>query len=247
MPTPAPPSGIIGVIFSSGRRVMFSKNRASSGCSSSCFSFMFVNSALPGTNMGRIYCFSRAGFSQLYSRRPTSHMSWSSRSSVPASFPVAFTSCGSVMGRRTFILSATSAISSVTTQASPQYSGSSAVTLWPIRSVIIWPSFRIFFLSSAMLIPLLSVLIWISVSYQKKQDTARGFRLSILKFCQSFCPKRRSKAALLLAICPFRHYNVCTFIYEPVPAFKIHPRTAFPGQRKPLPSFPVVEKKRITS
>ena len=102
-----------------------------------------VNSALPGTNIGSTYCFSCAGFSQLYSRMPITLISYSSFSNDSASLPVAFTSCASVIGLRTFILRATSAISSVTTQARPQYSGSSAVTLWPIRSVIFCPSFKI--------------------------------------------------------------------------------------------------------
>ncbi|CDF43637.1 unknown [Roseburia sp. CAG:182] len=75
IPIPAPPCGTIGVTFSSGSRDMRSKKRPSSGCSSSCFWFMLVNSALPGTNIGRTYCFSCFGFSQLYSKRPATLIS----------------------------------------------------------------------------------------------------------------------------------------------------------------------------
>ena len=52
MPIPLPPMGTMGVIFSSGRKVMRSKNMASSGCLSMSSTFMLVYSALPGTNMG---------------------------------------------------------------------------------------------------------------------------------------------------------------------------------------------------
>ena len=52
MPMPEPPMGTSGVIFSSGRNVMRSKNIASSGCLSISSTFMFVYSALPGTNIG---------------------------------------------------------------------------------------------------------------------------------------------------------------------------------------------------
>ncbi len=52
MPMPLPPMGTIGVIFSKGRKVMRSKNIASSGCLSMRSVFMLVYSALPGTNMG---------------------------------------------------------------------------------------------------------------------------------------------------------------------------------------------------
>lgn len=61
--------------------------------------------------------------------------------------PVALTSSGRVMGLRTFIFKATSAISSVTMDARPQCSGASFVRmpfLAGMRSVIIWPSLAIF-------------------------------------------------------------------------------------------------------
>ena len=64
-----------------------------------------------------------------------------------AGLPVAFSSSGRVIGWRTFIFRATSAISSVTMLARPQYSGSSTVrrrSLAGTRSVIICPSFIIF-------------------------------------------------------------------------------------------------------
>ena len=44
--------GTIGVTFSNGRKVIRSKNIASSGCLSIRSVFMFVYSAEPGTNMG---------------------------------------------------------------------------------------------------------------------------------------------------------------------------------------------------
>lgn len=52
-------------------KVIRSKKAVTSGWSAICCLFMLKNSALPGTNMGRMYCFSRRGFSQLYSNRPT--------------------------------------------------------------------------------------------------------------------------------------------------------------------------------
>ncbi len=52
IPIPEPPIGIMGVIFSSGRKVMRSKNMASSGWRSIRSLFMLVYSALPGTNIG---------------------------------------------------------------------------------------------------------------------------------------------------------------------------------------------------
>ena len=52
IPMPEPPIGTIGVIFSSGRKVIRSKNIASSGCLSMSSTFMLVYSADPGTNIG---------------------------------------------------------------------------------------------------------------------------------------------------------------------------------------------------
>ena len=52
MPMPEPPMGTIGVIFSNGRKVIRSKNIASSGCLSISSTFMLVYSADPGTNIG---------------------------------------------------------------------------------------------------------------------------------------------------------------------------------------------------
>ena len=50
-----PPIGTLGVIFSSGRKVIRSKNIPSSGCRSISSTFMLVYSALPGTNIGTQY------------------------------------------------------------------------------------------------------------------------------------------------------------------------------------------------
>ncbi len=52
IPIPEPPIGTIGVTFSSGRKVMRSKNIASSGWRSISSVFMLVYSAEPGTNIG---------------------------------------------------------------------------------------------------------------------------------------------------------------------------------------------------
>ena len=152
MPMPAPPGGTMAVICSSGKKVIRSKNAVTSGCSAICCLFMLKNSALPGTNIGSTYCFSRRGFSQLYSSKPTQDILYKSGSSSSAVLPVAFTISGRVIGLRTFIFKATSAISSVTMLARPQYSGSSAVRgrfLAGMRSVIICPSFTIFSRSTA--------------------------------------------------------------------------------------------------
>ena len=75
MPIPAPPGGTSLVTCSSGRKAILSKNRPSSGFSSRSFSFMLLNSPIPGTNIGRTYLFFPSGFfpsrfSQLYSRSP---------------------------------------------------------------------------------------------------------------------------------------------------------------------------------
>ena len=69
IPMPAPPGGTMAVMCSSGRNVIRSKKVVTSGRSAICLLFMLKNSALPGTNIGRMYCFSRRGFSQLYSSR----------------------------------------------------------------------------------------------------------------------------------------------------------------------------------
>ena len=53
MPMPAPPGGTILVALVSGRNDMRSKKVPISGCSSIWRWFMTVNSAEPGTNMGR--------------------------------------------------------------------------------------------------------------------------------------------------------------------------------------------------
>ena len=147
MPMPAPPGGTMAVMCSSGKNVIRSKKAVTSGWSAICCLFMLKNSALPGTNIGRMYCFSRRGFSQLYSSSPTTAICCKSGSRVSTGWPVALTSSGRVMGLRTFIFKATSAISSVTMDARPQYSGSSFVRmpfLAGMRSVIIWPSLAIF-------------------------------------------------------------------------------------------------------
>ena len=70
MPMPAPPGGTIAGMCSSGRKVIRSKKAVTSGCSSIWCFCMLKNSALPGTNMGRTYCFSCRSFSQLYSKSP---------------------------------------------------------------------------------------------------------------------------------------------------------------------------------
>ena len=155
IPIPAPPSGTIGVTFSSGSLDIFSKKSAISVCFSTCSLFITMNSALPGTYIGRMYCFSCCGFSQLYSMIPTTAISCSSFSNSASGFLVFFASFGRVIGLRTSMHSATSAISSVTTPARPQYSGSFTVSfsipsLYGIRSVIFFPSFKISSLSSAI-------------------------------------------------------------------------------------------------
>ena len=148
MPMPEPPGGTMGVTFSSGSLDIFSKKSAMIGCSCVCFSFIIMNSAHPGTNIGRTYCLCRSAFSQLYSIIPITDISSKSCCTLSLSLPLFFAISSSVIGFLTFMERQTSAISSVSTSASPQYSGSSTVTLWPIRSVIICPSFRISVLSS---------------------------------------------------------------------------------------------------
>ena len=147
MPIPAPPGGTIGVIFSSGRRLMRSKNLPISGCSSRTVEFILVNSALPGTNIGSTYCFSCSGFSQLYSNNPLKDICSSCFSSSFSSMPVILTICLRVLGLRTPIFKAISACSSVHIGASPQYSGLSAVSFSKPNfigtlSVIILPSLK---------------------------------------------------------------------------------------------------------
>ena len=141
----------MGVIFSRGRKVIRSKKAATWGCSSIWLRRMLKNSALPGTNWGRTYRFSWLGFfpsrfSQLYSIRPTQAMSSSSFCKGSRSSLVSFISCPMVLGLRTPIFRATSAISSVTRSARPQYSGSLPLTplsLAGTRSVIMATSFAI--------------------------------------------------------------------------------------------------------
>ena len=82
------PGGTMAVMCSSGRNVIRSKKAVTSGWSAICCLFMLKNSALPGTNIGRMYCFSRWGFSQLYSSRPTTAICCKSGSSSPAGLPV---------------------------------------------------------------------------------------------------------------------------------------------------------------
>ena len=149
MPMPEPPGGTMGVIFSSGKKVIRSKNAATSGFWSIWLFRIFRNSALPGTNSGRIQRFSWFGFlpsrfSQLYSTMPSHAISVSSFSSGSRSILVSFISCSVVLGLRTPIFSATSTISSVITLARPQYSGSSAVAFSPMRLVIMLPNLRRF-------------------------------------------------------------------------------------------------------
>ena len=136
IPMPAPPGGTSFVAIFSGRYVIRSNSVAISGCSSSWLSFITVNSAEPGTNMGSTYCFSRSAFSQLYSMMPLMDMLSRSSCNFGAARPVALCSAEKVMGTRTFMCLVTAASSSVITDAIPQYSGSSLVTLWPRRSVI---------------------------------------------------------------------------------------------------------------
>ena len=143
MPIPAPPGGTIGVTFSSGILDIFSKKSAISVCSSTCSLFITMNSAHPGTNIGNTYCLCLSSFSQLYSISPITPISCSSSSVLARSLPHLPAISSAVAGTLTFMESATSAISSVTTPARPQYSGSSTVTLTPILSVIFCPSFII--------------------------------------------------------------------------------------------------------
>ncbi len=147
MPIPFPPSPTKGVTCSRGSLDICSKNNVTSGCASMMLLFMLKNSAEPGTYMGRRYCFSWAGFSQLYSRIPFTDISWSFGSNSFSGMPVSFAISGRVLGLRTPNFSAISASSSVSTPASPQYSGSSLViflmpSFWGILSVIIFPSFK---------------------------------------------------------------------------------------------------------
>ena len=146
IPIPAPPGGTIWVIFSSGTRLIRSKKRPISECSVKISSFMFANSALPGTNMGSTYCFSCFGFSQLYSITPFTASFCSISSTYALSFPVSFTMSSRVLGLRLPIFSASSAISSVQRMESPIYSGDSFVifsspSTTGARSVIIFASF----------------------------------------------------------------------------------------------------------
>ncbi len=62
MPMPAPPSGTIWVTPASGSWVIRLKNVKSSGCSSVSLSFMTMNSALPGTKIGRFHILTWGGF-----------------------------------------------------------------------------------------------------------------------------------------------------------------------------------------
>ncbi len=120
MPMPAPPGGTILVTLVSGRKAMRSKKLPSSGCSSSCFWFMSVNSAQPGTYMGRMYCFWCSGFSQLYSRMPLTDMESRSSWTLDSGMPEALTSSGRVTGLRIFIKAVSSASSLVMMEARPQ-------------------------------------------------------------------------------------------------------------------------------
>ena len=120
MPMPAPPGGTILVTLVSGRYAMRSKNVPISGCSSIWRWFMTVNSAEPGTNMGRTYCLTCSGFSQLYSTMPLTDIESRSPCTRASSIPDAATSCSSVMGWRTFMWEVSSASSSVMTVARPQ-------------------------------------------------------------------------------------------------------------------------------
>ena len=148
MPIPAPPSGTNGVIFSNGRRDICSKNVPISGLDSRIFAFILKNSAHPGTYIGRTYCFSCAAFSQLYSRRPLRDISSRSASHFFSSIPDNFTISSNVFGFLTPSFSASSASSSESTPASPQYSGSYFVifsnpSFFFARPVIILASFKI--------------------------------------------------------------------------------------------------------
>ena len=206
MPMPAPPGGTMGVIFSSGSIVMRSKNAATSGCSSIWLLRMFRNSALPGTNSGSTQRFSCLGFlpsrfSQLYSMMPVHAISVRSFSSGSRSILVSFINCSVVLGLRTPILSATSTISSVITPARPQYSGSSAVALRPMRFVIMLPSLRTFsrgasvrgILKSSLLssrgkfvglLPLISLMFLLSffVAYRVLAAAQQKYRAAIITY-----------------------------------------------------------------
>ena len=110
---------------------------------------MLENSPLPGTNMGTRYCFSWAGFSQLYSKTPAQAMRSSLGSSSFSGMPVRFAISGRVLGMRMPPnFRAISASSSEIIRASAQYSGSVRSiffrpSFWGMRSVIILPSFAI--------------------------------------------------------------------------------------------------------
>ena len=147
IPMPFPPSPTKGVTCSRGSLDICSKNRLTSGCSATTCLFILKNSAQPGTNIGSTYCFSCRSFSQLYSKMPLTDISISLGSNSSFESPVSFTISSKVFGLRTPIFKAISASSSVSTPASPQYSGSSWViflmpSFWGILSVIIFPSFK---------------------------------------------------------------------------------------------------------
>ena len=125
IPIPLPPSPTKGVTCSKGSLDICSKNKVTSGCASITLLFMLKNSAEPGTYMGRRYCFSCLGFSQLYSKIPFTDISWSFDSSSFSGILVSFAISGRVLGLRTPSFNAISASSSVSTPARPQYSGSS--------------------------------------------------------------------------------------------------------------------------
>lgn len=143
MPIPAPPGGAMAVMRSSGRNIMRSKNAVTCGCSSICCLFMLKNPALPGTNTGSTYCFSRRGFSRLYPSKPP-------RTPDRAAAAARRRSCrwpsAALQGSWACAPSCRAPLQP-SLPARPQYSGSSAARgrrLAGMRSVIICPSFIIF-------------------------------------------------------------------------------------------------------
>ena len=148
MPMPAPPGGTMGVIFSVGASSLRSKNAATSGCSSIWLLRMFRNSALQGRTAA-------APFSCLGFCRQVLPVVLDDAPSMPSPSGAFRAARAPIFSELHQLLQSSwacarpferdaSTISSVITPLEPQYSGSSAVALRPMRFVIILPSLRTF-------------------------------------------------------------------------------------------------------
>ena len=126
MPTPPPPGGSIGVTSSSGIWVIRLKNVARFGCCAVSSSFIIMNSALPGTKIGTLYCLCRSAFSRFISSTPTQQR-WSTIFCVSSMVMLfIFASCGMSYGFLVFLKFRRKRASSfVSTSSRAQYSGSS--------------------------------------------------------------------------------------------------------------------------